>query len=172
MPARAPPTRRRSPPGSTTMSAAPVGSPSSTATLLVSTPSPRNAAIASVPEESAPTAPISSTSTPAREAATAALAPLPPPKVCNPPPMTVSPGVGRRGATITRSVLIAPTTSTRPATASDPHRLRRRFANLDFDGVRLGRRGILPLNELDQQLGRAHAHLVCRLLLEKKKKKT
>src|SRR5262249_7968264 len=152
-----------SPRGSTTMSAAPVGSASSTAQPPVSTPSPRNAAIASLPEESAPTAPISSTSAPAREAATAALAPLPPPKVCSPPPMTVSPGAGRRGATITRSVLIAPTTSTRPAMTSDPHRLRRRFANLDADGVRLWSRQVQPLNEGDQQLGRAYAHLVCRL---------
>src|SRR6185295_9919863 len=46
-------------------------------------------------------------------AATAALAPLPPPCWEKRPPLTVSPGAGRRSPTTTRSVLIEPTTMTR-----------------------------------------------------------
>ena len=50
---------------------------------------------------------------PSRAAATAALAPLPPPCWEKRPPLTVSPAAGSRSPTTTRSVLIEPTTITR-----------------------------------------------------------
>ena len=50
----------------------------------------------------------------ARAAATAWFAPLPPKWRAKVPPMTVSPGAGRRGTRTTRSTLIEPTTTTRP----------------------------------------------------------
>src|SRR3954447_941704 len=62
---------------------------------------------------------MSFTEAPARAAATAAFAPLPPPNVCNPPPTTVSPGPGNVGATTTRSTLTAPTTTTTGFTTPD-----------------------------------------------------
>src|ERR1700747_1086334 len=65
------------------------------------------------PKLSFPYAPRKVTSPPARAAATAWLAPLPPPKVLNSPPRTVSPGFGRRSQKTTRSVLDEPATSTR-----------------------------------------------------------
>ncbi len=73
-----------------------------------------------VPVSSAPTAPTIRTSAPARAAATAAFAPLPPPYVCTPPPITVSPGPGSRDVTTTRSTLIAPTTITVAFCGSSP----------------------------------------------------
>src|SRR4051794_1735440 len=49
---------------------------------------------------------------PARAAATAALAPFPPPLVDSAPPVTVSPRPGRRGADTVMSTLTDPMTTT------------------------------------------------------------
>ena len=101
-----------SPAASTVISATPVGA-SARATQPVSTPSPRSSSSASSPNGSRPTAPTMLTCAPSRAAATAALAPLPPPCWEKRPPLTVSPAAGSRSPTTTRSVLIEPTTTTR-----------------------------------------------------------
>jgi len=101
-----------SPAASTLISATPVGT-SARATQPVSTPSPRRSSSAWSPNASPPTAPTIVTLAPSRAAATAALAPLPPPCWEKRPPETVSPGAGSRSPTTTRSVLIEPTTMTR-----------------------------------------------------------
>src|SRR6476661_10509632 len=101
-----------SPAASTTISAAPVGTPARTATPSTSTSSARNSASAPAPRSSSPTAPISATRAPRRAAATAAFAPLPPPWRSTAGPTTVSPGPGSAGTEATRSTLTEPTTST------------------------------------------------------------
>src|SRR5581483_9793567 len=85
--------------------------------------------IAARPKSSSPTRPSRRTCAPRRAAATAWLAPLPPPPVRRSRPETVSPGVGRRGTKTTRSVLMEPTTATPGpgvfATANTPSALAR-----------------------------------------------
>src|SRR5690242_15446922 len=76
-------------------------------------PSADSSASACDPNSSSPTAPTMATEAPNRAAATAWLPPLPPPCLPNVPPVTVSPGEGRRSTATTRSVLIDPTTTTR-----------------------------------------------------------
>ncbi len=73
-------------------------------------PSASSSAIASAPSSSSPTAAIIRTAAPARAAATAWLAPLPPPWRSNVPPVTVSPARGSDGSRTTRSWLTDPTT--------------------------------------------------------------
>ena len=134
-----------SPAESTTMRATPVASPRRTATSETSMPSARSSSSARTPSSSAPTAPIRRTEPLARAAATAALAPLPPPCRETPPPTTVSPGPGRRGAATTRSMLTAPTTmthlppsgpSSRPAVTRDPPEGRRCCGSAGSRGAR------------------------------------
>jgi hypothetical protein len=103
-----------SPASSTTIAATPVGAPSRRATWLVSMPSAASSASASSPSSSAPTAPTIETSALARAAATAWLAPLPPPWRAKVPPATVSPARGSRPTETTRSTFTDPTTTTRP----------------------------------------------------------
>ena len=64
------------------------------------------------PSASSPTAVRKTTSAPARRAATAWLAPLPPGPVWNVPPRHVSPAAGRRGRRTVMSVLLDPRTTT------------------------------------------------------------
>src|SRR5260221_12832128 len=77
-------------------------------TSILSLASPRSAA---PPKSSAPRAPTKLTRAPARAAATAWLAPLPPAARTNPPPRTVSPGSGKRSQATPRSVFELPTTT-------------------------------------------------------------
>lgn len=81
------------PPSSTTMWAMPDG-PGTVRRFVTSTPAPASVRRSSGPKESSPTAPRKATSAPARAAAMAWLAPLPPGIVPNVCPVTVSPGAG------------------------------------------------------------------------------
>lgn len=83
------------PVSSTTMCAVPLG-PSAVCRRSVSTPACSRPSRSRVPYTSSPTAPIIITSPPARAAATAWLAPLPPGIVRNSLPVTVSPRPGAR----------------------------------------------------------------------------
>src|SRR6185437_632128 len=65
------------------------------------------------PKASTPSAPTRATSAPSRAAATAWLAPLPPGTVTNRSPRMVSPGPTKRGAWVSRSMLMLPTTTMR-----------------------------------------------------------
>src|SRR3954447_19814154 len=87
-------------------------------------PSPASARSASSPSSSSPPAPIMVTSAPSRAAATAWLAPLPPPWRAKVAPDTVSPGAATSSAPTTRSTLTEPTTSTRPMRAAYGERQR------------------------------------------------
>ena len=82
---------------------------------MVDTPAAWRLARRSRPNASCPRQPCISTRAPARAAATAWLAPLPPGNCANLPPETVSPGAGRRSTYTTRSVLMLPKTYTRPS---------------------------------------------------------
>ena len=75
-----------------------------------STPEARSSEIARLPKSSSPTAPTKRTSAPSRAAATAWFAPFPPGTWSSLAPVSVSPGLGRRGTVATRSRLIEPTT--------------------------------------------------------------
>ena len=61
---------------------------------------------------SLPSAVTKTTEAPARAAATAWFAPLPPPVTRKSPPLTVSPGAGRCGTRTVMSVFVLPTTTT------------------------------------------------------------
>ena len=89
-----------------------MATPSSRATADTSIPSAASSRSASSPRSSAPTAPTIATRAPARAAATAWFAPLPPPWRANVPPATVSPARGSRATDTTRSALTEPTTTT------------------------------------------------------------
>ena len=89
-------------------------------------PSAASSRSASSPRSSAPTAPTIATRAPARAAATAWLAPFPPPWRAKVPPVTVSPARGRRATETTRSALTDPTTTTDGSTW--PPRVRARAA--------------------------------------------
>ena len=65
------------------------------------------------PKASEPIAPRKAQEAPARTAATAWLAPLPPGTITKSVPSMVSPGRGSAGAIATRSMLALPTTATR-----------------------------------------------------------
>ena len=80
------------------------------ATLVRSTPPASSRARASLANASLPTAPISRVAPPARAAAKAWLAPLPPGAVLKRSPGTVSPGRGRRATVAIRSRLTEPMT--------------------------------------------------------------
>ena len=101
-----------SPSGMSRMAAVPLGVPAMRSTAWVSMPSACSAASSAAPWASCPTAPSIATRAPWRAAATAWLAPLPPPSVSKPLPVSVSPGAGRRGVRMRRSMFRLPTTST------------------------------------------------------------
>ena len=100
-----------SPVAETNISATPEVSPSTRETPRTSTPSLTRLDSARSPKSSRPTHPTNWTSPPARLAATAWFAPLPPATTSNRPPSTVSPGRGKRGTRTTMSVLLLPTTT-------------------------------------------------------------
>ncbi len=79
----------------------------------VSTPAAVIRARRVTPNESEPIAPRNEQSAPARVAAMAWLAPLPPATMTKSVPSIVSPGRGRAGAVATRSMFALPTTTTR-----------------------------------------------------------
>jgi hypothetical protein len=87
--------------------------PDTARTRVVSTPAERNRASNSTPNGSVPTAPMNAQTPPARAAATAWLAPLPPAITAKSRPTTVSPGRGSAGVLATRSMLTPPTTTIR-----------------------------------------------------------
>ena len=89
------------PSGSTTMSAVPVAASVVENSPATPMPSAARRARIAVPAASSPTHPMNLTSAPSRRAATAWLAPLPPWLISRVPPVTVSPGAGRRGAETT-----------------------------------------------------------------------
>ncbi len=99
---------------STVISATPEGAAAISATSCVSISAARRSARRARPKSSRPTAPSTAVRAPERAAATAWFAPLPPPKTANDRPVTVSPASGARCTRATRSVLIAPATSTPP----------------------------------------------------------
>ncbi len=101
-----------SPRSSTVIKAMPEGDAGARATKRVSIPSASKAARARAPNSSSPTRATKVTRPPARAAATAWLAPLPPAAMENSPPRTVSPGRGMRGTRMIMSVLELPTTRT------------------------------------------------------------
>ena len=84
-------------------------------------PSACSAASSAAPWASCPTAPSIATRAPWRAAATAWLAPLPPPSVSKPLPVSVSPGAGRRGVRMRRSMFGLPTTSTSAGSRRKAH---------------------------------------------------
>ncbi len=98
------------PSSSTTMWAVPE-EPSVVRRWSVSTPECSRVERSRVPKESLPTAPIMETVAPARAAATAWLAPLPPGIVRNSRPVTVSPCWGAFATKATRSMLVLPSTA-------------------------------------------------------------
>jgi hypothetical protein len=101
-----------SPPALSTMiSATPVELSTTVFTCERSTPPDLNSSSALSAWTSSPTAPIITTSAPARRAASAWLAPLPPGALANDGPCTVSPGFGRRSTRAVRSRLIDPGTT-------------------------------------------------------------
>ncbi len=77
----------------------------------VSTPDSSSAVRNRAPKSSVPTAPIIDTVPPARAAATAWLAPLPPGIVRNSRPLTVSPRCGAFATYATRSMFVLPSTT-------------------------------------------------------------
>src|ERR1700722_4591735 len=98
--------------------ATPVGCTGSTSTPAQSMPSASRSSTRCVPFASLPTQPTIATRAPMRAAATAWLPPLPPATCENSCPLMVSPGRGKCGERATRSVLMLPTTRTRPCFAS------------------------------------------------------
>ena len=98
---------------STRMCAIPVG-PSTATTADVSTPASVRPVRARSANASFPTAPIITVDAPARAAAMAWFAPLPPSTMENRSPTTVSPGRGAGEANAVRSTLMLPTTATPP----------------------------------------------------------
>ena len=100
-----------SPSSLTPIKARPVGS-LTTCTAEISTSSFLNAARKVSPAWSLPNAPIKAVLAPAREAAIAWLAPLPPQNSKLFDHVTVSPGFGNRGVRATRSKFADPTTTT------------------------------------------------------------
>src|ERR1700761_5541370 len=113
--------------------ATPVGWVGWTSTPLQSIPSASRSLTRCAPFASLPTQPIMATRAPIRAAATAWFPPLPPATCENSCPLMVSPGRGKCGARATRSVLMLPTTRTRPGfTSFDTFNLRlaiRRMVN-------------------------------------------
>ena len=97
---------------STTIRATPDDRPGTVLTAETSTWSVSSPLRSWCPKASSPTQPIIAVRAPRRAAATAWFAPLPPGTVENPPPSSVSPGTGRRGARTTRSMFRLPTTTT------------------------------------------------------------
>jgi hypothetical protein len=119
--------RRAFAPGETTIAFSARPRPLSRTAIIATPPATRavTARLQSIPSPSSsrrrawlcastPKAPKNTTRAPAREAATAWLAPLPPANVSRSPPSTVSPGPAKRATRTTRSVFELPTMITRP----------------------------------------------------------
>ena len=100
---------------STRICATPVG-PATVVTALVSTPPSRRPPRTVSRKRSSPTQPIIVEEPPARAAASAWLAPLPPSTRVNDSPITVSPGTGSRLPNAVTSAVMLPTTTTLEAT--------------------------------------------------------
>ena len=101
-----------SPAPSTTMCAMPDAALFVCATCAASTPKDAKLPSVDAPSESAPTLATMDTRLPRSAAATAWFAPLPPKSCSKREPSSVSPGLAKRGAQVTRSTLALPTTTT------------------------------------------------------------
>src|SRR5664279_1785569 len=115
-------------------------------------PSLTNPATASSPNMSRPTRAINVTSPPARAAATAWLAPLPPAAVTNSPPRMVSPGCGMRSSLMIMSVFELPMTRIRGFTIGLVFTIETGFLFESLkSGIELGEDQHCQADEIEQE---------------------